>query len=75
MATELKHTVKPSGGDFTTLAADGLSPLQGAGTNTSGDAAPMNFTTDIDGDTRDSTWDIGADAATGYTYNQVLAVW
>ena len=34
------------------LAADGLSPLQGAGTDTSGDAAPMNFTTDIDGDTR-----------------------
>jgi len=34
------------------LAADGLSPLQGVGTDTSGDAAPMNFTTDIDGDTR-----------------------
>jgi hypothetical protein len=28
------------------------SPLVEAGTDTSGDAAPMNFTTDIDGDTR-----------------------
>lgn len=45
------------------LAADGLSPLQGAGVDTSGDAAPFNFTTDIDGQTRDATWDIGADAA------------
>ncbi len=44
------------------LAADGLSPLQGVGTDTSGDAAPMDFTTDIDGDARDATWDIGADA-------------
>jgi len=43
------------------LAADGLSPLQGAGTDTSGDAAPMNFTTDIGGQTRSGTWDIGAD--------------
>jgi len=44
------------------LAADGLSPLQGHGVDTSGDAAPLNFTTDIDGQTRDATWDIGADA-------------
>lgn len=28
------------------------SPLIGSGTDTSGDAAPMNFTTDIDGDSR-----------------------
>ena len=33
-------------------AADGLSPLKEAGVDTSGDAAPMNFTTDIDGQTR-----------------------
>ena len=44
------------------LAADGLSPLMGAGVSTTGDSAPLNFTTDIDGDTRDSSWDIGADA-------------
>ena len=44
------------------LAADGLSPLQGVGEDTSGEGAPLNFTTDIDGDTRDATWDIGADA-------------
>lgn len=44
------------------LAADGLSPLKGAGVDTSGDSAPLNFTTDIEGDTRDATWDIGADA-------------
>jgi hypothetical protein len=54
------------------LAADGLSPLQGVGTDTSGDAAPMNFTTDIDGETRSGTWDIGADEYTagGATYNE-----
>jgi hypothetical protein len=39
------------------------------GTDTSGESAPLNFTTDIDGETR-SSWDIGADeyvaaAATG----------
>jgi len=38
------------------------SALYSVGTNTSGDAAPMNFTTDIDAQTRDSTWDVGADA-------------
>jgi hypothetical protein len=43
------------------LAADGLSPLQAAGVDTTGDAAPMNFTTDIGGQTRSGTWDIGAD--------------
>lgn len=37
------------------------SALKDVGTDTSGDAAPMNFTTDIDGDTRTGTWDIGAD--------------
>lgn len=41
------------------LAGTG-SALYNAGTDTSGDSAPFNFTTDIDGDTR-STWDIGAD--------------
>lgn len=44
------------------LAADGLSPLKGAGVDTSGEGAPLNFTTDIEGNTRDATWDIGADA-------------
>lgn len=44
------------------LAADGLSPLMGAGIDTSGESAPLNFTTDFDGQTRDATWDIGADA-------------
>ena len=37
------------------------SALKDVGTNTSGDAAPMNFTTDIGGQTRSGTWDIGAD--------------
>ena len=31
------------------------------GTATSGESAPLNFTTDIDGTTRSGTWDIGAD--------------
>lgn len=44
------------------LAADGNSPLMGQGVSTSGESSPMNFTTDIDGQTRDATWDIGADA-------------
>lgn len=35
--------------------------LVGAGTNTSGEAAPLNFTTDIDGQVRPLIWDIGAD--------------
>jgi hypothetical protein len=37
------------------------SALKDAGTNTSGDAAPMNFTTDIDRLNRAGNWDIGAD--------------
>ncbi len=37
------------------------SALKGVGTNTSGDSSPLNFTTDIDGQSRGSTWDIGAD--------------
>ena len=32
------------------------------GTDTSGEAAPLNFTVDIDNVTRTGTWDIGADA-------------
>ena len=35
-----------------------------AGTDTSGEAAPLNFTDDIDGVTRTGTWDIGADEYT-----------
>lgn len=37
------------------------SALKNVGTDTSGDAAPFNFTTDIDGATRSGTWDVGAD--------------
>jgi len=37
------------------------SALKDKGTNTSGDAAPMNFTTDIDRQNRAGSWDIGAD--------------
>jgi hypothetical protein len=37
------------------------SALIGAGADTSGETAPLNFTTDIDGQTRSGTWDIGAD--------------
>jgi len=42
------------------LAIDGLSPLQNVGTDTSGDAAPLNFTTDMDGESFADDWDIGA---------------
>lgn len=37
------------------------SALIDVGTDTSGDSAPLNFTTDIDGETRSGTWDIGCD--------------
>jgi cytoskeletal protein CcmA (bactofilin family) len=37
------------------------SALKDVGTNTSGDSAPLNFTSDIDGNTRSGTWDVGAD--------------
>jgi hypothetical protein len=37
------------------------SALIKVGTNTSGESAPLNFTTDIDGQNRKNTWDIGAD--------------
>lgn len=37
------------------------SALKNVGTDTSGDASPFNFTTDITGATRSGTWDIGAD--------------
>jgi hypothetical protein len=36
------------------------SALVGTGTDTSGEAAPLNFTTDINGTTRVAPWDIGA---------------
>lgn len=41
------------------LAADGLSPLQGTGAAPGG-SAPLNYTTDIDGETV-TTWCIGVD--------------
>jgi hypothetical protein len=54
------------------------SPLMGVGTDTSGDAAPMNFTTDIDGVAKTTVWDIGADeyvAAGGpVTINNILII-
>lgn len=58
------------------LAADGLSPLQGFGVSTTGESAPLNFTTDIDGQTRDATWDIGADAwfVSTSAYNVVMNI-
>ena len=36
------------------------SPLIGKGTDTSGESAPLNFTTDIVGTARGSVWDVGA---------------
>lgn len=42
------------------LAADGNSPLQGQGYDNSGESSPMNFSTDIDGDSMASI-SIGAD--------------
>ena len=37
------------------------SALINVGTDTSGEGAPLNFTTDIDGDTRSGSWDVGPD--------------
>jgi hypothetical protein len=47
-----------AGDDFHLGATDTVAINKGY--DTSGEAAPLNFTIDIDGDTR-STWDIGAD--------------
>ena len=47
------------------LAADGLSPLENVGTDTSGTAAPLNFTVDMDGESFADDWDIGAFATVG----------
>lgn len=44
--------------DFHLVSGSGLIDV---GTDTSGDAAPFNFTTDIDGASRAGTWDVGAD--------------
>lgn len=53
------------------------SALIDVGTNTSGDAAPLNFTDDIDGVTRTGTWDIGADeyVSATTTYYIGRAIW
>lgn len=45
----------------TNLNLPGGSALLGVGTDTSGDAAPFNFTTDINGTTRTVPWSVGAD--------------
>ena len=37
------------------------SSLKDVGIDTSGESVPLNFTTDIDGETRSGSWDIGAD--------------
>lgn len=44
------------------------------GTNTSGDAAPFNFTDDIDEVARSGTWDIGADEFAGGAAAAVIAL-
>jgi hypothetical protein len=53
-------TFKNVAGNDYHLAGTG-SPLYGAGGNNTGDTAPLNFTTDIDGDTITGRFDIGAD--------------
>jgi hypothetical protein len=69
------QTIAYSTGNFTnvTSGSENLhlvsgSSLIGVGTDTSGDSAPFDFTTDIDGDSRGSSWDVGADqiASPGY---------
>jgi hypothetical protein len=46
-------------GDFHLQSGD--TGAKDHGTDTSGEGAPLNFTDDIDGETRSGTWDIGAD--------------
>jgi hypothetical protein len=53
------------------------SGLIDVGASTSGEGAPLNFTTDIDGVTRSGTWDIGADefvSAVVSAYNIVMNI-
>jgi hypothetical protein len=65
-----------AGGDFHLVTTD--TDAIDKGTNTSGESAPLNFTTDIDGDTRSGTWDIGADeyilAYPKYTKEDIVAL-
>lgn len=74
-----KHEVTPTfedepGKDLHLSSTDTVA--KDSGTNTSGESAPLNFTTDIDGDTRSGTWDIGADeySSSGTTAAQVIIV-
>jgi hypothetical protein len=50
------------------------SALIGVGTDTSGESAPLNFTTDITGATRTTTWDVGADEYVSATTRRRLVV-
>lgn len=50
--------------DLQIVTGGSPSPVD-TGTDTTGDSAPLNFTTDIAGTTRTGTWDIGAFAAAG----------
>ena len=51
--------VNSAAGDYHLSPSD--TALKDLGANTCGDASPLNYTTDIDGQTRTGTWDIGAD--------------
>jgi hypothetical protein len=51
--------VDAANGDFHLASTE--SDAINMGTDTSGESAPLNFNTDIDGTTRSGTWDIGAD--------------
>ena len=54
--------------DFHIVSGSGLRDV---GVTTSAEGAPFNFTTDIDGDTRSGTWDIGADEYVASGLNDV----
>lgn len=60
IAVNTTQFVNVTGGSEDFHLAGTGSALYGVGTDTSGDSSPLNFTTDIDGETR-SSWDIGAD--------------
>ena len=57
VSTSTFVNVTPGSEDFNLVSG---SPLIGKGTDTSGEGAPLNFTTDIVGTARGSVWDVGA---------------
>ena len=65
IAADTDQFVNVTGGSEDFHLAGVGSALYNVGTDTSGDSAPLNFNTDIDGDAMGATWPVGADQIVG----------